>query len=134
MPKRAVPLTARGVEREQAGAEDADGNGLYLHVGRGTKSWIFRYQLDGRRRDMGLGPVNLVSLAEARDRVLDLRRGIRNGTDPLAAKEQERASRRTKTPRPLTFAEAAAAYIDAHEAGWSDKRSWPGTMRPASTR
>jgi len=107
----------------------ADGHGLYLHVGTSAKSWIFRYQIDGRRRDMGLGPVDLVSLAAARDRVLDLRRGIRAGIDPLEARKQKKADRQIKAPKPLTFAEAASAYIEAHEAGWSDKRSWPSTMR-----
>ena len=78
---------------------------------------------------MGLGPVDLVSLAEVRDRVLDLRRSIRNGTDPLEAKRHDKASRRVERVKAMTFAEAAAAYIDTHEAGWSDKRSWPSTMR-----
>src|SRR5690242_15640346 len=76
MPKRAVPLTARAVRNERKPGMYADGHGLYLHVGTRAKSWIFRYQIDGRRRDMGLGPVDLVSLAAARDRVLDLCRGI----------------------------------------------------------
>lgn len=109
----------------------ADGNGLYLRVANGNaKSWIFRYQIDGRRHDMGLGPIDLVSLAEARDRVLDLRRGIRNGTDPLAEKRQQVANRRSAAQaKPMTFADAAAAYIEAHQASWSDKRSWPSSMR-----
>jgi Arm DNA-binding domain len=107
----------------------ADGNGLYLHIGSGGKSWIFRYQIEGRRRDMGLGSVDLVSLAEARDRILDLRRSIRNGADPLETKRQENANRRALRVKALTFADAAAAYIAAHEAGWADQRSWPSTMR-----
>lgn len=129
MPKKAVPLTVRGIDRMRIPGMYADGNGLYLHVGLGGKSWIYRYQLNGRRRDMGLGPVDLVSLAAARDRVLDLRRAVRDGKDPLEERRQERASRRVERVRPMTFAEAAAAYIEAHEAGWSDKRSWPGMMR-----
>src|SRR4051794_5166858 len=129
MPKRAQrPLTARRVQQERTPGMYADGNGLYLHVGNGGKSWIFRYQIGGRRRDMGLGPVAFVPLAEARDRVLDLHRTIRAGTDPLAIKRQERAAARSNRIKPLTFAEAAAAYITAHEAGWADKRSWPSTM------
>src|SRR4051794_32783172 len=105
MPKKAVPLTVRGIDRLRIPGMYADGNGLYLHVGPGGKSWIYRYQLDGRRRDMGLGPVDLVSLAAARDRVLDLRRAVRDGKDPLEERRHERASRRVEH-RPLTFAEA----------------------------
>src|SRR5215204_4480735 len=121
MPKRAVPLTARRVQAEKQLGMFADGGGLYLHVGPGGKSWIYRYQLDGRRRDMGLGPVDLVSLAAARDLVLDLRREVRNGVDPIEHKRQTKAARMTSRKEGVTFAAAAAQYIDAHEAAWSDK-------------
>src|SRR5579864_7204294 len=127
MPKRATPLTARRVERERRPGLYADGNGLYLYVGASARSWIFRYQIDARRRDMALGPTNLVSLAEARDRVLELRRAVHSGIDPLDAKVAEKAKRRAV--RTITFAEAAAAYIEAHEPGWRAKRAWPESMR-----
>ena len=53
----------------------ADGRGLYLRVGpTGAKSWILRFQKDGRRRDMGLGGVEFVTLAQARDKAFELRR------------------------------------------------------------
>ena len=127
MPKRPTRLTARRVQTEKSPGMHADGNGLYLCVGPGgAKSWILRYQIDGRRHDMGLGPVGLVSLAEARDQAIDLHRGMRNGIDPINAK---REAKRRQRPVTTTFAAAAAAYIAAHEAGWKDKRSWPDTMR-----
>ena len=108
----------------------ADGHGLYLHVGAGnSKSWIFRYKIDGRRRDMGLGPIELVPLAEARDLALDLRRIVRKGTDPLEAKRQEKANRRFEQANTISLADAAARYIAAHEKGWKDKRGWPDSMR-----
>ena len=51
-----------------------DGNGLYLLVGpSGTKSWIFRYKIDGRERAMGLGPYPAVSLASARGKATECR-------------------------------------------------------------
>lgn len=129
MPKRATPLTVRQVQSAKRLGMFADGGGLYLHVGPGGKSWIYRYQLDGRRRDMGLGPVDLVSLGQARDLVLDLRRDVRNGIDPIEQKRQAKATRLVSRKREITFAEAATQYIDAHEAAWSDKRAWPDTMR-----
>jgi len=70
-----------------------------------------------------------VSLAAARDRVLDLRRRIRDGIDPLDEKQQEKAKRRVARVKALTFQEAASAFIDTHEASWADKRSWPDSMR-----
>lgn len=128
MPKRALPLTVRQVQSEKRLGMFADGGGLYLHVGPGGKSWVYRYQLDGRRRDMGLGPLDLVSLAQARDVVLDLRREVRNGVDPIEQKRQAKATR-IASRQEVTFAQATIQYIDAHEAGWTDKRAWPDTMR-----
>jgi integrase len=128
MPKRATPLTVRQVQAQKNLGMFADGGGLYLHVGPGGKSWVYRYQLDGRRRDMGLGPLDLVSLAQARDRVLDLRREVRNGVDPIEQKRQAKVVRLAARGE-MTFSQATTEYIDAHEAAWSDKRAWPDTMR-----
>src|SRR5580693_8021258 len=60
-------LSAVEVTRAKGPAVLHDGGGLYLRVSAaGTRSWVFRFQLDGKRRDMGLGPFPDVSLAEAR--------------------------------------------------------------------
>ena len=79
-----------------------DGNGLYLYVQpTGARSWIQRLVIRGRRCELGLGPVALVSLAEARE-----------DGDPLADK-----SRLQSIP---TFSEAAAAVIEQKQAGWKN--------------
>ena len=63
----------------------ADGNGLFLYVKpEGTRSWIQRIVIRGRRREMGLGSIALVSLAEARELALANRKLARAGGDPLA--------------------------------------------------
>ena len=49
----------------------ADGGGLYLQVTAGGASWVYRYMLNGRAREMGLGPLTLVSLQEARTKAHD---------------------------------------------------------------
>ena len=68
-------LTARTVETIKKPGLHADGAGLYLHVSKnGARSWIFRWKRDGRLRDMGLGPLNTISLAEARDKALGCRK------------------------------------------------------------
>ena len=70
-----------------------DGGTLYLKVAPGgSKSWIQRVTIDGRRRDIGLGGYPLVTLARARELAFDNRRIARSGGDPLAAK------RRAKIP------------------------------------
>ena len=66
-----------------------DGNGLYLYVQRtGTRSWIQRLVIHGRKRELGLGSVALVSLAEAREQALANRKLARAGGDPLAEKRR----------------------------------------------
>ena len=62
-----------------------DGRGLFLYVKpSGARSWVLRYQVQGRRRDLGLGAYPDVTLAMARDRALEARRLIAEGEDPIA--------------------------------------------------
>ena len=98
----------------------ADGNGLYLFVQpSGTRSWIQRLLIRGRRRELGLGSVALVSLAEAREKALANRKLAREGGDPLAEKR-----RRQGVP---SFAEATARVVEQKQAGWRNRahgREW----------
>ncbi|WP_223488947.1 Arm DNA-binding domain-containing protein [Pseudomonas sp. A-RE-19] len=67
-----------------------DGDGLYLKISRtGSASWIYRFKLAGRSRDMGLGRHPEVSLAAARDKAADARRLSRVGIDPLQNRDEE---------------------------------------------
>ena len=97
-----------------------DGNTLYLIVRRsGARSWVQRLVIRGRRRDLGLGSVALVSLAEARAN----RKLAREGGDPMAKKRRER-----DVP---SFAEAAAQVLERKRAGWrSEKhaRDWMASL------
>ena len=89
----------------------ADGNGLFLYVKpEGTRSWIQRLVIRGRRREMGLGSIALVSLAEARELALANRKLARSGGDPLADKH-----RAAGVP---TFAEAARRVVEQKRGGW----------------
>ena len=93
-----------------------DGNGLYLYVKKtGTRSWIQRLVVRGRKREIGLGSVVLVSLAEAREQALANRKLARAGGDPLAEKR-----RSLGVP---TFAEAAGRAIDQKRAGWRSPKT-----------
>ena len=97
-----------------------DGNGLYLYVQKaGTRSWIQRLVVRGRKRELGLGSVALVSLAEAREQALANRKLARTGGDPMAEKR-----RSVGIP---TFAEAARRVIEQKRAGWRSAvvpRNW----------
>src|SRR5207247_7971390 len=83
---RTGKLSAVAVARAQGPAVLHDGGGLYLRVSAsGAKSWVFRFQLDGKRRDMGLGPFPDTSLADARVRATAQRKLRHDGIDPLDA-------------------------------------------------
>jgi integrase len=110
---------------------------LYLQVepagdGQGiTKSWICRYMLDGRARSMGLGPSELVSLGEARDRAVAARKLLLDGIDPIEARNAERLQAKLAAASTMTFKECGKAYIAAHETGWRNakhRQQWRNTL------
>src|SRR6186997_2875816 len=77
--------------------------GLYLLVDKGGASWILRYMLDGRRRDMGLGGVSDVTLAEARELARVQRKLIAQGVDPVEARHEVKLARQRDQAKVLTF-------------------------------
>ena len=93
----------------------AYGNGLYLFVQpTGTRSWIRRLVIRGHRRELGLGSLALVPLAEAREKALANRKLARQGGDPLAEKR--------RTEGIPTFAEAASRVLEQKRAGWRNRK------------
>lgn len=110
-----------------------DGGGLYLQVSAGgAKSWIYRFMLDGRPREMGLGPFNIISLADARKRAAECRKMRLDGIDPIEARRAQRGQRRLDAARAMTFDKCAAAYIEAHNARWKDGKQgeqWRSSLR-----
>ena len=103
-----------------------DGDGLRLVVKpTGRKSWLLRFQLAGRRREMGLGPYPEVSLKKARLEASAKRSRLSDGVDPLAARDIERAAQReaqrTSETKQLKFETIAKEYCEAHGGTWSDK-------------
>jgi integrase len=129
---RNAALTARQVETTREPGLYGDGGGLYLRVTpTGGKFWVYRYMLNGRRRDMGLGSVELFSLAEARKRALEARRLCADGIDPIDARETARHATATATAKTLSFQSCAERYIEAHRAGWSNPKhlqQWQNTL------
>lgn len=103
----------------------ADGNGLYLTVDpSGAKRWLLRTVVHGKRCDLGLGGLSLVSLAEAREEAARLRKIARNNGDPLA----ERRKERRVVP---TFEVAAREVHKAHSASFRNPKhaaQWITTM------
>src|SRR5204863_6872566 len=80
-------LSAVEVTRAKGPAVLHDGGGLYLRISpTGSRSWVFRFQLDGKRRDMGLGPYPDGSLAEARRGAIEHGNQRREGIGPIVGK------------------------------------------------
>jgi integrase len=110
----------------------ADGGGLYLRVTpEGARNWVLRYMLDRKPHWMGLGPLALCSLAEARARALEARKQRHDGIDPIAARRAERARLRLDASKAITFKQCAETYIAAHRAGWRNPKhaaQWSATL------
>lgn len=125
-------LTAMAVEKEKIPGRYADGGGLYLQVGpTGSKAWIYRYQLGGQRREMGLGPVATLKLAEARTAAGDCRKQVTNGIDPLDARREADRIAALDRAKTMTFKSCAEAYIEAHEPSWRNPKhcqQWKNTL------
>lgn len=135
-------LTAVAVKNAKPGVHQ-DGDGLALRVlSAESARWAFRYQIAGKRRDMGLGPARgpgAVTLAEAREKVAVARRLLREGIDPLdhrarLAAEAEAVAAETAAQEAAaarTFEVVARDYVAAHEAGWSNAKhraQWLATL------
>ena len=117
-------LTALKVEKAKKPGMYADGGGLYLRVTpEGAQNWVLRYMLDRRPRWMGLGPLALYGLQEARAKALDARRKRHEGIDPIDARRAERARQRLDAAKAITFKQCAEAYITAHRAGWRNEQA-----------
>ena len=124
-------LSALFIKKAGAGLH-ADGGGLYLQVAStGTKSWIFRYSADGRSRDMGLGSVLNVGLAEARKKALDCRRLREEGFDPILVRREQRKQSSAKNTDALTFDECRDRFIGTHSVTWKNekhRKQWTNTL------
>jgi integrase len=124
-------LTKLQIDRLQAPGRHGDGGGLWLQITKsGTKSWLLRYQIDGRARHMGLGAFPDVSLADARQRARIARLRLSEGFDPIEERNQRRAEQRRAQAATVVFRDAAKAVIADREGGWSreHRRQWLTSM------
>lgn len=132
MGKHIEQLTALDVARANEKGTYRDGGGLCLYVSSATaKSWVFRFTLNGRAREMGLGSLDALTLAEARTRATECRRMCSAGIDPIEARKAEREKARIEAAKAITFKDAAERYIKAHEAGWRNAKhisQWRNTI------
>lgn len=131
-PRSIHRLSALGVVRMKKPGHYCDGGGLYLQVSPArTHSWVYRFRRKGRLREMGLGPLHVVSLADARELAARCRRMLFEGVDPIEARRAERAQQLAMAARSRTFDECTKAFIKANRAGWKNEKhvaQWENTL------
>ena len=115
-------LSDRFIKTTKVPGRHGDGNGLYLHVDKpgegrpGAKRWVLVYHLEGKRREMGLGSVRTVGLADARTFAAAAQSNVAKGIDPRTAK----AAQEVKKP---TFAEVAAVLLSDKKSEWRGRKT-----------
>ena len=116
-------LRTAEIRKLNTAGRHGDGNGLYLVVTpNGTKSWIQRLTIDGKRTDKGLGGFPSVSLTQARRDAIDNRAAVDRGENPWADGKQRKAATSTIDNGIPTFRDAVYAAWDANQERWrSDK-------------
>jgi integrase len=145
--KHRPPLNALKVAKLTEPGRYGDGGNLWLQVtdtGRKdadgapivTKSWVLRFKISGKARAMGLGPVELVSLADARELARDARKVLLKGKDPIEERDKDRKAaveaKRIEAARSMSFRTCAEKYIAAHESSWKNlvhRAQWPSTLQ-----
>jgi integrase len=126
-----MKLTAKRVEKAKPGRH-YDGDGLVLQVSsERRRSWLFRYERNGKERWAGLGSTRTFSLKEARERARKMRQMLADGIDPIDAKRAAKAKVAAAKAREMSFKQATEQYMAEHEAVWSAKHAsqWRNTLR-----
>jgi integrase len=125
-------LTATTVQKLKAPGLYPDGAGLYLQVtSKEAKSWLLRYSLRGKAREMGLGSLRKVSLAEARQKAADCHKLLDQHIDPIEHRTQARTAAALANSDSMTFADAAGRYIAMRSKGLKNTKhakQWATTI------
>lgn len=132
MTKAVKRLTDLRIRRATKAGMYPDGAGLYLQVrGSNARSWILRYMLNGKAREMGLGSYPEMGLDDARQQAEDCRRLRNSGIDPIDRRKADRAAQQLDQAKAITFSDCAARYIAGHRAGWRNEKhaaQWESTL------
>ncbi|THJ34502.1 DUF4102 domain-containing protein [Lampropedia aestuarii] len=129
-------LTALAVKNTKEPGMYHDGAGLYLQVAKGgSKTWILRYTLNKKTREMGLGSISDWSLAEARERARKFRQSLSDGIDPIEMRKetaaQVRIEQEEKNRKSRTFEQCATEYFEVNQTQWKNvkhRAQWINTL------
>jgi integrase len=126
-------LSAAKVKSLKAPGDYLDGRGLYLQVrSESSKSWLLKYSIDKRAREMGLGSAFDFSLAEAREQRDALRKLIKRGIDPLEQRAADKQAKKLEIALAITFRAAAERFVEANRSGWKNAKhaaQWEATLK-----
>lgn len=126
-------LSALKVQKLNQPGYYGDGAGLWLQVTKsGGRSWVFRFRFCSKNREMGLGPLHTVSLAQARDKALLCRQILLDGKDPIEERKYQQLQTYSASAQKKTFIECAQSYIAAHQSGWKNPKhakQWTSTLQ-----
>jgi integrase len=134
MPKVAKELTPLAVCKIKDTGWHAVGHisGLGLKVApSGSRAWVLRTTVAGKRREFGLGGFPTISLASARERARTILDKIYAGSDPSTAKREAKVALMVQKAREVKFKNLAQQYIDQHESGWKNSKhaaQWTSTL------
>lgn len=134
MPKTSIELSAIEVKGLTATGLHFVGvvPGLALQVlASGSRTWILRITVAGKRRDMGLGGYPAVTLAKARENAREARDKVRKGADPIEDAKAARSALAAARAAALTFEQCAQKYIEANKTGWKNVKhagQWASTL------
>jgi integrase len=125
-------VSAARVKNLKIPGDYLDGRGLYLQVrSESSKSWLLKFSLRKKAREMGLGSALDFSLADARETRDKYRKLIKVGVDPIEHRKAEEAARAVERAKALTFKQAASRYITANRSGWKNIKhaaQWQATL------
>lgn len=133
IPKIPRELSALEVSRLKSEGAHAVGGvpGLYLQVLGGSRSWVLRFVVSGRRRRMGLGPFPAVTLALAKDKARAAHLQLDQGIDPIQARRQQIRHAQAAQAKAITFKKACELLIASREAEWKNskhRQQWENTL------
>jgi integrase len=125
-------LKALTVSKKKEPGWYPDGLGLYLQVSPSlSKSWVYRYTIDGKERRHGLGAYPAFSLEDAREAAKECRRLRKAGHDPIEYRQREKTLAALDKVKGMTFSDCVKNYIDAHKPGWKNAKhaqQWENTL------
>jgi integrase len=134
MPKKAKELSALEAGRlKTPGLHFVGGvRGLALQVAPGgARTWVLRFSIAGKRRDMGLGGFPEITLAAAREKAREARAKADQGIDPILHRQAANSAHRASVAAAKTFAECVTGYVDAKSAEWKNpkhRQQWSNTL------